>query len=55
MATRSQKSRATKLSKLRAKARALGCVIKAKASSGKSKNVRYTGKVRKRVYTYKLK
>ncbi len=54
MATRAQKNRATKLKNLKAKARMIGCVIKAKSGGGKEKNTRYYKKIKKGVYQYKL-
>lgn len=54
MATRAQKNRATKLKNLKAKARMIGCVVKAKSGAGKEKNTRYYKKIKKGVYQYKL-
>lgn len=55
MATRAQKNRATKLRNLKAKARMIGCVVKAKSGRGKEKNTRYYKRVKKGVYQYRLK
>lgn len=53
--TRAQKQFRTKLSNLRKQARAIGCVVKAKAGRGKSKNTRYYKKIAKGVYQYELR
>lgn len=55
MATRAQKNEATKLRNLKAKARMIGCVVKAKSGRGKSINTGYYKKISKGVYQYLLK
>lgn len=55
MATRAQKNKTTKLRSLKAKARMIGCVVKAKSGRGKSVNTRYYKKISKGVHQYRLK